>query len=183
VPTLVSFMARAQAWPWADGLADDRGVRAVVTCHGERPPHSVRTGLSTTPLMRSAHLCGERNVRTARPVQHLGRRLSRHSRTRGPRRGAPGDPALPRGGYRRATSGSGSSTFHPVGVLASSVLPGSVLTGTRRAGRASRNLRSIDRLTQPADPSRTASQQALATGGAGGPETSGASPMFIPDPR
>jgi hypothetical protein len=74
---------------------------------------------------------------------------------------------LPRG-YRRATSGSGSSTFQS----------SSVLTGTAELAAPVTNLRIIDQLTQPADPSQTASKQEAATGSAGGPETSGASPTF-----
>ena len=48
-----------------------RGVPAAVTCHGERPPHSVGTGLATAPLSAVGTSAGE-NARTACPVQHLG---------------------------------------------------------------------------------------------------------------
>ena len=90
------------------------------------------------PLMRSAHLCRERNVRTARPVQHLGRRALP---LLGPRLAAGRARDLCcRGediGARRPAADRRRST--PVGVLPSSVLPGSVPDGYRRARRASHN--------------------------------------------
>jgi hypothetical protein len=122
------------------------------------------------PLMRTAHLCRRETPTRRARFNTWGDGHSRHSRTRGPRRDAPETRAA--AGLRRATSGSGSSTFQS----------SSVLTGTAELAAPVTNLRIIDQLTQPADPSQTASKQEAATGSAGGPETSGASPTFNPDP-
>src|SRR3954451_5886672 len=95
----------------ADGLADHRGVRAVVTCHGERPPHSSGLGCRRPPDAQCAPLQGEKRPHGA-PGSTPGATGS--PATLGPeaRGGARRRLVLPRGGYRRATSGSGSSTFH-----------------------------------------------------------------------
>ena len=133
------------------------------------------------PLMCTAHLCRRERPHRVPGSTPGATALPPLSDPR-PAAGRTRDLCCP-WGYRRATSGSGSSTFHPSGVLPSGVLPGSVLTGTAELAAPVTNSRVIDQLTQPADPSQTASQQALATGSAGGPETSGASPTFNPDPR
>ena len=72
-----------------------------------RPPHSVRIGPSRTPDASGAPLRGKRPH--AGPVQHLGRR----ARAPPPTQAAAACSRTPLPpGYRRSTSGSGSSTIH-----------------------------------------------------------------------
>ena len=141
------------------GLADHRRVPAVVTGHGERPPHSVRIGLSTTPDVQCA-TSGEEG--TPAPRARFNTFGDGSPATLGPeaRGGAHPDLRCP-WGYRCAKSGSGSSTLHP-----SSALPSSVVTRTAELAAPVTHSRVIDQLTQLADSSRTASQQAPATGSA-----------------